>query len=83
MYCERVIGSIRRECTDHFIVMNEAYLKRILHQYVDDYYNVSRTHLSLNKDCPESRAVEHPAGGVVVEMPMLGGLYHRYHRRAA
>ncbi len=82
-YCERVIGSIRRECTDHFIVLNEVHLKRILREYVDAYYNVSRTHLSLNKDCPEPRTVEHPSRGVVAEMPILGGLHHRYHRRAA
>ena len=82
-YCERVIGSIRRECTDHFIVLNEVHLKRILREYVDAYYNVSRTHLSLNKDCPEPRTVEHPSRGEVGEMPILGGLHHRYHRRAA
>ena len=82
-YCERVIGTIRRDCTDHIIVLNETHLKRILRQYVDDYYNVSRTHLSLGKDCPEPRAVELPSGGEIVEMPVLGGLHHRYHRRAA
>lgn len=82
-YCERVIGTIRRDCTDHIIVLNETHLKRILRQYVDDYYNVSRTHLSLGKDCPEPRAVELPSGGEIVEMPVLGGLHHRYHRRVA
>ncbi|MDP8238817.1 MAG: integrase core domain-containing protein, partial [Candidatus Hatepunaea meridiana] len=82
-YCERVIGSIRRECTDHFIVINEAHLRRILREYVDGYYNTSRTHLSLDKDCPESRPVELPSQGVVVEMPVLGGLHHRYSRKAA
>ena len=82
-YCERVIGSIRRECTDNFIVLGEAHLRRILRQYVDEYYNASRTHLSLDKDCPEPRPVEHPSGGVVVKMPVLGGLHHRYHRQAA
>ena len=82
-YCERVIGSIRRECTDHFIVINETHLKRILRQYVDDYYNVSRTHLSLNKDCPESCPVETVNMGKIIEMPILGGLHHRYQRRVA
>jgi len=78
-----VIGSIRRECTDHVIVFNKAHLLRILRQYVDEYYNPSRTHMSLDKDCPEPRDVEHPSGGEVVEMPILGGLHHRYGRRAA
>ncbi len=52
-YCERVIGSIRRECTDHIIVRNEYHLRNILREYVNRYYNASRTHLSLEKDCPE------------------------------
>ena len=82
-YCERVIGSIRRECTDHFIVLNEAYLRRILRQYVDEYYNASQTHLSLDKDCPKPRPVEGLSGGEVDGMPILGGLHHRYYRRAA
>ncbi len=82
-YCERVIGSIRRECTDHIIVFNEAHLRRILHEYFNGYYNVVRTHLSLDKDCPVTRSVEYSDEGFVVEMPILGGLHHRYYRKAA
>jgi len=82
-YCERVIGSIRRECTDHIIVMNESHLRKILREYTDRYYNVSRTHLSLEKDSPEPRPCEQPAKGKVAEKPILNGLHHRYYRRAA
>jgi len=82
-YCERVIGSIRRECTDPIIVLNEVHLRNILREYFDRYYNVSRTHLSLGKDCPTPRPVESLAMDKVVEIPVLNGLHHRYYRRAA
>ncbi|MCP3672103.1 MAG: transposase [Gammaproteobacteria bacterium] len=81
-YCERVIGSIRRECLDHVIVMNERHLRRILREYVD-YYHTCRTHLSLNKDPPETRAVEPPEFGIITAIPRDGGLHHRYARVAA
>jgi transposase InsO family protein len=81
-YVERVIGSIRRECLDHVIVFNEGSLRRILASYVD-YYHRSRTHLSLEKDSPEPRAVQRPEIGPVVSVPQVGGLHHRYERRAA
>jgi len=68
---------------DHFIIINEMHLRRILREYVDGYYNISRTHLSLDKDCPESRPVELWSRGEVIKMPVLGGLHHRYFRRAA
>jgi putative transposase len=60
-YVERVIGSLRRECLDHIVIFNERHLRRILSSYVD-YYHRSRTHLSLNKDCPDSRPVTPPWG---------------------
>ena len=81
-YCERVIGSIRRECLDHVIVLNEQHLRRILRKYVD-YYHTCRTHLSLNKDPPEARTVEPPELGTVTAIPRVGGLHHRYVRIAA
>jgi transposase InsO family protein len=81
-YAERVIGSIRRECLDHVIVMNEAGLSRLLTQYVA-YYHQSRTHLSLAKDSPEPRAIAPSACGQIVATPQVGGLHHRYDRRAA
>jgi putative transposase len=81
-FVERLIGSIRRECLDHVIVLGEKHLRRIRGEYFR-YYHRSRTHLSLEKDCPEARAVQPPGMGEVVEFPEVGGLHHRYERRAA
>ncbi|MGH9882043.1 MAG: integrase core domain-containing protein, partial [Pyrinomonadaceae bacterium] len=81
-YAERFIGSLRRECLDHVIVLNEASLRSIVRSYFE-YYERSRTHLALEKDAPESRAIQLPALGMVVELPQVGGLHHRYERRAA
>jgi putative transposase len=81
-YVERVIGSIRRECLDHVIVFNEASLRRTLSLYFS-YYHGTRPHLSLEKDSPEPRAVQPPELGRVVAVPQVGGLHHRYERRAA
>src|SRR5919106_1979592 len=72
---ERLIGSIRRECTDHVIVFGERHLRHLLRSYLD-YYNETRTHLALDKDTPISRAIE--AVGRVFGCPVLGGLHHRY-----
>ena len=58
-YVERVIGSIRRECLDHIVVLNEAHLRRVMRSFVS-YYQRSRTHLSLDKDVPEARDVQGP-----------------------
>jgi transposase InsO family protein len=76
-YAERLIGSIRRECLDHLIVMGEAHLRRVLKNYVA-YYNGLRTHLSLGKDAPFRRRVER--GGAITRQPILGGLHHQYGR---
>jgi transposase InsO family protein len=76
-YAERVIGSIRRECLDHVIILNAAHLRRVLRAYAD-YYNNDRTHLSLDKDSPNSRPVERD--GAINSRPVLGGLHHRYGR---
>jgi len=81
-YAERVIGSIRRECLDHVVVMGERHLLGILSKYVD-YYNGTRTHLSLAKDAPRSRSVQLPSQGRVVKVPRVGGLHHEYLRRRA
>jgi len=81
-YVERVIGSIRRECLDHVIVFHESSLRRTLDSYFD-YYHRSRTHLSLGKDSPEPRGIQQPEMGSVVALPQVGGLHHRYERRAA
>jgi len=81
-YVERVIGSIRRECLDHVIILNERHLRKVLRGYLD-YYHRSQTHLGLEKDCPATRTVELPSGGPIHSEPVLGGLHHRYSRRAA
>ena len=76
-FAERLIGSIRRECLDHFVVLGEAHLHRILGAYAA-YYNVSRTHRSLDKDAPFSRAVQR--AGSIHSYAILGGLHHHYVR---
>ena len=81
-YVERVIGSIRRECLDHMIVLNEWHLRRIIASYLG-YYHSARTHLSLDKDAPEGRAVQLPHTCKVAALPHLGGLHHEYVRLAA
>ncbi len=80
-YVERLIGSIRHECVDRVIVFNEAHLRRILTSYFH-YYHESRTHLSLERNTPVPRRVEHPSEGKVVAIPQVGGLHHRYTRAA-
>jgi transposase InsO family protein len=81
-YVERLIGSIRRECLDHVVILNEMHLRRVLREYLT-YYEGSRTHLALAKDCPEPRVVEPPEAGEIIAIPHVGGLHHRYSRRAA
>ena len=81
-YVERLIGTLRRDCLDHVIVLNDNHLRRILRDYLT-YYHRCRTHLSLNKDSPEPRSVEPPDQGRITEFPMVGGLHHRYSRLAA
>jgi transposase InsO family protein len=76
-FAERLIGSIRRECVDHLIVLGEAHLHRILEIYAH-YYNDIRTHRSLNKDAPISRLVQRT--GIISSRPILGGLHHHYVR---
>jgi transposase InsO family protein len=76
-YAERLIGSIRRECVDHMIVLGEAHLRRILTKYAA-YYNEVRTHRSLNKDAPIHRANQH--AGSIISTSVLGGLHHQYVR---
>jgi transposase InsO family protein len=76
-FAERLIGSIRRECLDHIIVLDEEHLRRILKNYAD-YYNGVRTHRSLNKDAPVSRQVQR--SGVINSRAILGGLHRQYVR---
>ena len=79
-YVERVIGSIRRECTDHIIALGERHLVRILLRYAA-YYNRDRCHLHLERNAPEPRPVENGVGKVIATAH-LGGLHHRYSRAA-
>ena len=81
-HIERMIGTIRRECLDHMIVLSERSLRRHLIRFVA-YYLRSRTHLALNKDAPIPRQVARPRTGRVVAIPQVGGVHHRYERRAA
>ena len=81
-YVERLIGSIRRDCLDHMIVLNAAHLRRILTIY-SRYYHRTRTHLGLDKDAPDHRPVSPPSAGPIIAIPEVGGLHHRYERKAA
>jgi hypothetical protein len=81
-FVERFIGSARRDCFDHVIVFNEAGLLRLMARY-GSYYERSRTHLALDKDTPIPRSVMPPGEGTIVAIPEVGGLHHRYERRAA
>lgn len=80
-YAERVIGSIRRECLDHLIVLNEDHLRRILRSYFN-YYHDSRPHQSLERNSPIPREIEPPSQGKIIAIPQVGGLHHRYRRAA-
>ena len=81
-YVERLIGSVRRECLDHVIVLSRSHLYHLLQKYFA-YYHDWRTHLGLDKDAPEGRRVESLEEGRIVAFPEVGGLHHHYERRAA
>ena len=81
-YVERVIGSLRRECLDHVVVLGERHLRRILVGYLEHYHRW-RCHRSLDMDCPDPRPAQAPERGEVVEVEEAGGLYRHYERRAA
>ena len=81
-YAERLIGSVRRECLNHVIIVSQAHLRRVLAAYLA-YYHRARTHLSLGKDAPAPRRVQTPTEGRVMVFSEVGGLHHRYERSAA
>jgi putative transposase len=81
-FAERLIGSIRRECLNHVLVLGEQHLYRILTRYLV-YYHQARTHLALAKDAPDVRPVELASAGRIVQLPEVGGLHHCYLRQAA
>jgi len=80
-FVERVIGSLRRECLDHFLILSEAHLRRLLRGYIG-YYNTARPHQSLDHNSPQPREVYSPELGRVVSIPQVGGLHHLYQRAA-
>ena len=84
-FVERLIGSIRRDCLDHVIVLNESHLKPDFDPLIFDYYHYDRTHYGLGKDTPFERPVQPgPAKGAkVIELPRVGGLHHRYEWKEA
>ena len=81
-FAERLIGSIRRECLNHVLVLGERHLRRILARYFS-YYHRARTHLALDKNAPDLRLIEPPEAGRIAQLPEVGGLHHRYIRQAA
>ena len=81
-YVERFMGSARRECFDHVIAFNEAGVRTLMARY-RSYYETARTHLAMGKDAPIPRPVMPPGDGDIVAIPEVGGLHHRYERRAA
>jgi transposase InsO family protein len=76
-YVERLIGTIRRDCLDHILILSEAHLRRVLTLY-SLYYNQTRTHLGLAKDTPHGRAIQ--CSGTIIVTPILSGLHHQYTR---
>ena len=81
-YVERFIGSLRRECLDHVVVLSQGQLYRLVQRYLA-YHHGWRTHLGLDKDAPEPRRVQPPDKGKIVAFQEVGGLHHHYERRAA
>ena len=82
--CERLLGSVRRECLDHILIVSEAHLRRILNEYVE-YFNRSRPHQGINQQVPEpgdTAASPVNGGAQVVAFPVLGGLHHAYRKVA-
>ncbi|HYR87674.1 MAG TPA: integrase core domain-containing protein [Terriglobia bacterium] len=80
-FAERLIGSIRQECLNHVILLGERHLRWTLKRYLR-YYLDTRTDLSLEKDAPNPRPIQSPETRNIVQIPEVGGLHHRYERRA-
>jgi hypothetical protein len=81
-YTERIIGTIRRECLDNIITLNENHLRKVMREFID-YYHTARTHQSLEDNSPIPREVEPPETGKIKSIAFLGGLHHWYYRQAA
>ena len=81
-YCERFIGSLRRECLDHILILSQKQLYRIVKEYVD-YFNDDRPHQGIHQRIPSAPASSPVGEGEIVARPVLGGLHHAYSRQAA
>ena len=82
--CERLLGSVRRECLDHIVIISEAHLRRVLSEYVR-YFNHSRPHQGINQRVPDRESSPNRSAGTtegIVSSPVLGGLHHEYRRAA-
>ena len=79
--CERFLGSVRRKCLDHLLVLGEAHLRRILADYVA-YFNRDRPHQGLHQRIPDPLGENAPPTGPVQSTPILGGLHHAYRQAA-
>ena len=83
-YIERFIGALRRELLDHVIILNQNHLRRLLREYIDEYYHVARPHQGLNRGTPIPQMnMKSTAGARIISIPVVGGLHHRYERIAA
>jgi putative transposase len=80
-FSERLLGTVRRECLDHLLILNEAHLRRVLREYMA-YYNTARPHQGLGQRIPDPPAASGRATGAVYATPVLGGLHHAYARAA-
>jgi putative transposase len=80
-YCERLLGSVRRECLDHLLILSTAHLLRVLREYVR-YYNTDRPHQGIDQRIPDPPHAAGPATGAVYATPVLGGLHYVYARAA-
>ena len=80
-YTERWIRSVRQECMDHILILNERHLRHVLTEYVA-FYNASRPHQGINQQTPIPR-IEPKGTGAIVRRDVLGGIVHDYYRRAA
>jgi putative transposase len=84
-YCERFVGTLRRELLDHVIVLSQRHLDRLLDEFIEDYYHVARPHQGLDGETPiaQDKPPEITGPSKLVSIPILGGLHHRYERVAA
>lgn len=81
-YCERFIGSLRRECLDHMLILREKQLRRIVKEYVE-YFNEDRPHQGIHQRMPSAPVSSPTVEGEIIARPVLGGLHHAYSRKAA